>query len=247
VSNIWDTRNTYLAELQTMLLPFTDQLHREDKTSLLDPFFLSNDESNDWRHSFLPLENKTVHIKRLYDAWSKHISQSIPVDDSLLGMTVLKATAYPWTETDPKSRKAAWFGIIKAAVVEHQRIKSFREDIVTKTFIGRFRHQIETDFAKYAVVKYEGGNQVFEWSFSDGISVADIDALPPLPVASLSKRLVKVNAKDKSAAFRSDILKLIRTVKSLNVANISGEKNTKLEKNIYFILEDLINVSFPYD
>jgi hypothetical protein len=41
--------------------------------------------------------------------------------------------------------------IIKAAIVEHQQIKPFQSDIVTKTCITHFHCEIEKEFSPLAV------------------------------------------------------------------------------------------------
>jgi hypothetical protein len=46
---MWTNCGTFLAELQTIILPLKHKLKREEKATLLEPFFtISAAESEDW-------------------------------------------------------------------------------------------------------------------------------------------------------------------------------------------------------
>jgi hypothetical protein len=245
VDAIWEYRNTYMAELQGLLLPHQDRLRREDKNSLLEPFFAdkTDDSDDDWRHAFLPLMDKTGHAKKLYDAKVEEAKGQAPLNLSLLGAKAAQASSYAWDDVDQKSRKSQWMTVIKGAIVEEQRSEIIRRPILTKTAVGLFRQNFEKTLSHFAVPYVRDGKNVYVFRVFDRIKIPDVSTLPPLQKRSFAQRIASVSVESTAADHRVEINKIVKAVRSSGVATFSGEKNKPLEMNVYYALEGLVKVS----
>lgn len=192
------------------------------------------------------MKDKLGHVKKLYEAKVDNFNLQKAMDPSLLGVKALQATSYRWADTDQKSRKALWMPIIKSAIVEEQRIATIRKLVITTTVAGHLRHWIQSSLSDFAISSVRSGKTVYEWNFFDGINVPARSSLPSLPDRSFEQRLAIVAVEDLATFHRSEIVKIIKAVKSSSVASFSGEKkDSQMEQNVWFALDELVKASPP--
>src|ERR1700722_18533518 len=160
----------------------------------------------------------------------------------VIGWRVLSTTTWRGDKTDAKSKKREWDTVAKAAVVEHRRMLRFRKKLVTLTPVAHFRRRLEAILSDFAIPKTVAGKQVYEWRFPDNFSPKDVSNVEQLEKLTVEQRLLAVSASNQAQEYRSQVLKVVRSVQNSGVATIDGTPNAPLERNVYDALRALVEV-----
>jgi len=241
---LWESRSTWLAELQGALLPHQTILAREFDDKALNEFFIPEDEKGDltWRRNFLTSEERdgVADLVETMKAWARG-NQPEGVKP---GLTVLRGTSFSWLSIPSNSFKREFTRLAKAAIVEERRWATYRKEIVTASPIAHFRHQIETRLGPFAKKTYLKGKPVFVWNFSDGLVPADLSEIRGILDMTFKDRLRTVAAQNDAVEYHGEINEIIRFVEKRRVASVDGVVGRQIESNVHFAFEKFIEVGF---
>jgi hypothetical protein len=242
LSYLWESRNTWLAELQGALVPHLSMLTRETDGLELDSFFnIPEDKDITWRMRFL---KKTDHedVEPLVAAMKANATKGIALPPNLAGLTVLVGTSFNWEAIPSNSMKRDHTKIAQAAIVEERRWVTYRKKIVTQTSIAHFRSELCAKIAPHADVTFRDGKPVNEWSFVDGLVAKDLSKIEDIVPASFFDRLRVIEAQQDAAAYIKEITELIRYIEKRRCASLDGVVGPQLEENVASALAKLIEV-----
>jgi hypothetical protein len=238
-------RATYVADLESRLLPFRTKLIREEKTAHLDPYFAdSADSEDDWRTTYLRFkdsESALACVERVTQLMHKSIIGTLEEKETkIIGWLILNTTTWKWKDVDGKSRKRDWEALAKIAIIEHTRIIRIRKRLVCTTPVAHFRKKLADILSEAAIPTTQGGQQLYKWEFPDRFAPSDLSDIPDIEPMTIEQRLVAVTAQGHVDTYRTQITKIVRTVQNLGVATIDGSVRGHLEENVYDALRTLV-------
>jgi hypothetical protein len=245
---IWDSRGSYLADLEVHLTPFLNMLHREETSASINAYFVApHDQPNDfpeWKADLIDVSDRDKLVDLLVKsmlavASGKQTEESQP---DLIGWPLLLRTSFPWREVDPKTRKALYTTLAKIAIIEIHRLKRYIKPIVTQTSIYHLRMHFISRLSPLAVAQYVNDKYIYKWNFYDQFKPANVQNVPPDSKLPFADRLLSVSTDESKTHAHDQIKKLIKRIESFPWATIDGEAGSLLEHNVEITLRDFIQV-----
>jgi hypothetical protein len=250
-SYIWDSRSTWIAELQERLVPHMAILDREYDEKDLDGFFPLTKTGKkkkapmdpSWRHNFIPKQH--VEAVDVVVTAMKDVAKGAQPTETKPGMTALMGTSWDWKHTAAGSQKRDFQRYARAAIVEEHRWKMYRTEIVTNSPIATFRKEFQDRLGKLARPMWRDGVSVKEWKFVDGLAAPPNKKIKDLDKRKFVDRLRTIEAQRDGLAYIAQIASIIKFVEKQSVASPDGVANAhQIEKNVGLALDKLVEVWF---
>lgn len=250
---IWEARGTYLADIQSQLLPQIHFLQREEKTSQLDIFFPPkvDDKSKEvddkskhvdpdnWRTSFLSVTWQ--HPDLLYSMMNaKATNKKLPLSEDLLGWMMLNSTSFKWDIVDPKSRRQVWPLLTKMATIEEQRFEQFIKPMLKSTHVVSLRKLLSEALKPYVTPYMVKGKSSYNWVWYDGLTVTR--NTPKSPKTSFKVRMAAADEALQQTQYNAQISRISSLVQKLPVSTFNGDAGGALEFHVGWALKGLLIV-----
>jgi hypothetical protein len=244
--SVWQSRGTYLADLESHILPFEEHLQREKTTALLNSFFNPDIKKSDWRSTFLSNEERSC-LRDIYPALQKkfldHQKNLAKAKDlaSLFCGDLLGSSSFDLKGVPVNSRKSVWMEFGKSGIVEKARRTHILAPILTQTAAAHFCHELKVVMARNSVPVTVNAEDIYEWEFPDELAPEDLEDVPRLPPMPFLSRLRLVEARRNSKSHQKSLQSFVESVQKMPFALFNGESGP-LEKNVATMLRGLRDV-----